>query len=240
MERQENIVYNGHGQMLDLFLPEGAFERVFLYFHGGGLTGGTREYQPFMGWLTDHGVAVVSASYRMYPQAKYPDFIEDAADAVSWARRRFPDKKLWVGGSSAGGYLSMMLCFDRTYLARRGWKAWDISGFIHNAGQPTTHFAVLEERGLDPRRIVVDGAAPVYHVGLEASYPPMVFVAAREDIPGRLEQLKMVLATMKHFGCDRGAKLEVLPGYHVAYDNAFDEAGDSVFGKIILSAMETQ
>ena len=73
MERQENIVYNGHGQMLDLFLPDGAFERVFLYFHGGGLTGGTREYQPFMGWLTDHGVAVVSASYRMYPQAKYPD-----------------------------------------------------------------------------------------------------------------------------------------------------------------------
>lgn len=238
MQQQQNLVYNRTGQMLDLFLPEGEFEKVFLYFHGGGLTGGTREYQPFMGWLTEHGVAVVSAAYRMYPQARYPDFIEDAADAVAWVKARFPDKKLWVGGSSAGGYLSMMLCFAGDFLARRGLGREAVEGFVHNAGQPTTHFAVLEERGLDPRRVLVDEAAPLYHIGPERSYPPMVFLVAEEDIPGRLEQMKLVLATMKHLGCDTGARLQVLPGYHVAYDNAFDETGDSVLGKIILEQME--
>ena len=30
------------------------------------------------------GIAVASADYRMYPSAKYPDFIEDAAEAVHW------------------------------------------------------------------------------------------------------------------------------------------------------------
>lgn len=47
------------------------------------------------------------------------------------------------GGSSAGGYISQMLCFDKTWLSKHGIKATDISGFIHDAGQPTCHFNVL-------------------------------------------------------------------------------------------------
>lgn len=238
MMQQLNVIYNRAGQRLDVFLPETSFSKVFLYFHGGGLTGGDQTFQPFMGYLAEKGVAVVSAAYRLYPEARYPDFLEDAADAVVWVMENIPGKEVYVGGSSAGGYLSMMLCFDEGLLERHGLKAADIQGFVHNAGQPTTHFAVLRERGMDERRAVVDEAAPLYHVKPGKVYPPMLFIVSDNDIPCRLEQTRLMLATMKHLGCDASARLRVLSGLHVAHDNAFDERGESVFGKLILELIQ--
>lgn len=65
-----------------------------------------------------------------------------------------------MGGSSAGGYLSMMLCFDKKYYEAVGVSPSDISGCVHDAGQPTVHFKVLKERGIDSRRIIIDESAP--------------------------------------------------------------------------------
>ena len=234
MKQKLNVVYNSVGQLLDVFLPEEPFEKIFLFFHGGGLTGGDQAYQPFMGYLVEKGMAVISAAYRLYPQARYPDYIEDAADAVAWVKAHMPGKAVYVGGSSAGAYLSMMLCFDESYLGRRGLDVSDIQGFVHDAGQPTTHFAILQERGLDSRRVIVDEAAPLYHICPDRTYPPMVFIVSDQDIPCRLEQIQLMLAAMKHLGCGANARLQVLSGLHVAHDNAFDPEGNSVFGKLIL------
>ena len=42
MIKKADIVYNNHGQMLDVYLPEGKVNAVFLYIHGGGnQTGGS-------------------------------------------------------------------------------------------------------------------------------------------------------------------------------------------------------
>lgn len=238
MEERKNVVYNAAGQMLDVYLPQGEFQKVFLFFHGGGLSGGDRGFQPFMGYLREKGMAVVSAAYRLYPDARFPDYVEDAADAAAWVKENFPNKRLYVGGSSAGGYLSMMLCFDESFLRRRGLRVSDIQGFVHDAGQPTTHFAVLQERGLDSRRIVVDKAAPMYHIRPNGEYPPMLFLVSEEDIPCRLEQTKLMLEAMAYLGCGDCARLQVLPGLHVSHDNAFDSQGESVFGKLILELTE--
>ena len=83
--------------------------------------------------------------------------------------------KILVGGSSAGGYISMMLCFDNKYLKKHGINPSDITGYIHDSGQPTSHFTVLNHSGTDPRRVIVEERAPLYFVGLEKSYSPMLF-----------------------------------------------------------------
>ena len=131
--------------LLDIFLPEASEFSVFIFFHGGGLEKGSKaDAQKFAQYLIERGIAVVSVNFRMYPNAKYPDFIEDAAESVYWVSENISNygkcEKLFVGGSSAGGYLSMMLCFDPRWLS--AYKTWKIpvTGYFHNAGQPTCHF----------------------------------------------------------------------------------------------------
>ena len=71
-------------QCLDIYLPESNEFSVLLYFHGGGLKAGDKAKEKvFYEYMVSQGIAVVSANYRMYPTAKYPDFIVDAANAVA-------------------------------------------------------------------------------------------------------------------------------------------------------------
>ena len=235
-----DIVYGETGQCLDIYLPDGgATGDAFLYFHGGGLEAGNRKIaEVFAPRMTAEGIAVLSADYRLYPEAKYPDFIEDAADAVAWAADHMKEygagERLFVGGSSAGAYLSMMLCFDRKYLDRHGIAPERVSGFLHDAGQPTCHFNVLRERGIDTRRVIVDESSPMWHVGLRTEYPPMLFLVADHDMQNRYEQTVLMLSTMRHFGCDmEKARLLVLPGKHCKYRWNVDENGENFYGKLI-------
>ncbi|MBR6791258.1 MAG: alpha/beta hydrolase [Oscillospiraceae bacterium] len=226
-------------QKLDIYTPDGGDFPVFLYFHGGGLENGRKsgdDITRIAAYLTAQGIGFASADYRMYPAAVYPEFIRDAAMASAWVKKHIGeyggDGRIWVGGSSAGGYLSMMLCFDSKYLAPYKLKPTDFTGFIHDAGQPTTHFNVLRERGIDSRRVIVDEAAPLYHICAEGKYPSMQFIVSDNDMEGRYEQTKLVLATLKHFG-HSGYDCVEMHGTHCAYVGAVDEKGESVFAKMI-------
>ena len=237
-----------HDEMhkLDLYLPDGKPRALLVYFHGGGFVEGSRELSVmprFAEDMTDAGIAVASAEYRMYPNAKYPDFIEDAAEAVAYAKRELLSfvecDKLIVCGTSAGGYLSEMLCFDGRYLGKHGLSNLDITGYIHDAGQPTAHFNVLKERGIDSRRVIVDESAPLYHVGVTCDYPPMAIIVSDRDIPSRLEQTELLISTLKSFGYDMNKLTYVkTSGQHVWYVTKTDEAGKNVFASLILPFIE--
>ena len=239
MKTIENISYGNLDsvQKIDVYLPDGAASSMFLYFHGGGLEHGDKKSADvFAPYLISRGIAVVSANYRMYPNAAYPDFICDAAEAVAWANRYMKEEigcdKLYVGGSSAGGYLSMMLCFDKRYLESVGLDNSAIAGYFHDAGQPTAHFNVLKYADIDSRRIIVDETAPLYYVGLEKEYPPMRFVVSDNDMKNRYEQTMLMLSTLSHFGYQNFDHI-VMHGKHCEYCNKLDNGGESVFGQMI-------
>lgn len=73
-------------QKLDIYIPDSEEFPVFIYFHGGGIESGDKENVTLVGeYLAKKcGIAFVSCNYRMYPEASYPDFINDAAEAVSY------------------------------------------------------------------------------------------------------------------------------------------------------------
>lgn len=226
-------------QALDLYLPDGENFPTFVYFHGGGLEKGDKAKAARVGvFLAERGIAYATANYRMYPDAHYPDFILDAASAVAWVKEHIAEhgggQRIYVGGSSAGGYLSMMLCFDPSYLARHGLAPCDLAGFLHDAGQPTNHFRVLKERGLDPRRVIIDESAPLYHVGTADRYPPMRFIVSDDDMKNRYEQTLLMLGTLRHFGIDgRAADMRLMHGRHCAYVRASEQGEDCPFGAIV-------
>lgn len=214
-------------QSLDLYLPETDAFPVFVYFHGGGLDHGDKSSpQTVFRTLAQMGIAVVTANYRMYPEAKYPEFLQDAACAVSWVKQFIETygsiKGIYVGGSSAGGYISQMLCFDTSYYAAYGVQPTDIAGYIHDAGQPTCHFSVVQERGLDARRIVVDESAPLYHIEADKTYPPMLIFVSDDDIPNRYEQTMLLCSTLRCFGYSEKTELKVMHGKHCAYSRDSD------------------
>ena len=240
MKRIENIVYGNldSANKLNLYLPDDATSSAFVYFHGGGLEHGDKKSADvFAPYLTSRGIAVVSANYRMYPNAAYPDFICDAAEAVAWANRYMKEEigcdKLYVGGSSAGGYLSMMLCFDKRYLESVGLDNSKVAGYFHDAGQPTAHFKVLKYVNIDSRRVIVDETAPLYYVGLEKKYPRMRFVVSDNDMKSRYEQTMLMLSTLSHFGYQNFDHI-VMHGKHCEYCNKLDNGGESVFAQMIF------
>lgn len=238
----EDIVYSkvaNEELVLDLFLPdEGAFD-VFVYYHGGGLEKGSHKgAAKFANYLCEHGIAVASVKYRMYPTHAYPDFLVDAANAVKFVSDNIKNygecKGIFVGGSSAGGYISMMLCFDRRWYDGAGLAPEVVAGYVHDAGQPTAHFNVLKFSGVDSRRVIVDDTAPIYHIGVEKEYPPMTFIVSDNDMENRYEQTMLVLSTLKHFRYD-ASKIShtVMNGKHCAYVGRIDEDGKSAFGKLV-------
>lgn len=192
-------------QMLDLYLPDAENFSTFVYFHGGGIESGSKnEDDADLSALTDRNIAVANVNYRLYPSAHFPDFIRDCAAALFWVTEHINlyghCKNIYVGGSSAGGYIAMMLYFDRRFLETFHLSLHDFSGFIFDAGQPTTHFNVLKERGIDPRRVVIDEAAPIFHVADYNSEPPVLMIVSDHDMENRLEQTQLLLSTMKCFG----------------------------------------
>ena len=59
----------------------------------------------------------------------------------------------------------------------------DFAGFIHDAGQPTSHFNVLKELGKDSKRIIVDETAPMYFVGMDETYSPKGWALKNLSLP---------------------------------------------------------
>lgn len=240
MRKYSNISYGEFKENLfDLYLPEKESFDLFIYFHGGGLEWGSKDNDVIIfEYLAENGIAAASIDYRMFPTAKYPDFIEDCAAAVAYLKKFISDygkcNRIFIGGSSAGGYLSMMLCFDNRWLAKHGLYPTDFNGYIHDAGQPTNHFNILKKSGIDSRRVIIDETAPLFHIGEEENYPPMLFIASDNDMTNRYEQTMLTISTLKHFGhSEDKVKLIVKNGTHCHYVGQKDENGNSILGGMV-------
>ena len=163
---------------------------VVVWFHGGGLTGGTRS---FPSELNRSDIVVVTVGYRLYPDVKAPAYIEDAAAAVAWVFQHIeeyggaPDRVV-VSGHSAGGYLSSMVGLDKRWLAVHRIDADRIAGLVPFSGQMITHFTIREEQGIEKTRPVIDSFAPLYHVRKDA--PPILLLTGDRELEmlGRYEE----------------------------------------------------
>ncbi|MEN7551600.1 alpha/beta hydrolase [Rapidithrix thailandica] len=210
--------------VIDLYYPKDLKNfPTIVWFHGGGLTSGNKEIPSA---LKGKGVAIIGVNYRLYPKAKAPKYIEDAAAAVAWAFKHIEEyggdpTLIFVSGHSAGGYLASMVGLDQHWLKKHHVEANDIAGLIPFSGHTITHFTVRKERGIKGTQPVVDELAPLYHVRPDA--PPLLLITGDRELEmlGRYEENAYLMRMMQVAGHTQ-TKLYELDGYgHSMTEPAF-------------------
>jgi acetyl esterase/lipase len=99
-----------------LYLPQRAAGGgpLMLYLHGGGWVCGSLDtHDARCRFIARHaGVRVLSSSYRLAPEDRFPAAVEDARAALGWAFANAASLgagRVGVGGDSAGGNLAAVL-----------------------------------------------------------------------------------------------------------------------------------
>ena len=179
----------GPRQTLDVYEPAHGAERlpVVVFFYGGTWQMGEKKAYAFVGRaLASRGFVVVVPDYRVYPEAKYPDFLRDGAQAVRWTRDHVADyggdpHRIFLMGHSAGAYNAVMLTLDRRWLGEAGMDPrTDIRATVGLAGPydflPLTD-AKLKDIFGPPK--AWPATQPINHVDGKA--PPLLLAAGQDD-----------------------------------------------------------
>lgn len=198
--------------VLNFYYPKGLKNYpTIVWFHGGSLTGGGKEIPKA---LMDKGFAVIGVGYRLSPKVKAPAYINDATAAVAWAFKHIgeyggnPDL-IFVSGHSAGGYLAMMLGFNKMYLSKYQIDANRIAGLIPFSGQAITHFTVRNERGIKDTQPIIDEYAPLYFVRQDAPRTLLITGDREMELLGRYEENAYLLRMLKLNGHKRSRLYEI-------------------------------
>ncbi len=200
----ETDTYKLERCVLDLYYPsDRQGYAVLVWFHGGGLEGGSKKVPK---GLKNGGFAVAAVNYRLSGKGgRCPDYINDAAESVAWIMRNIGKyggnpEKIFIGGHSAGGYLALMLALDKSYLAAFGVDADKIVKAYPVSGQTLTHYTIRSERGLSREVPLADSMAPVNHVRKEGA-PLVLFTGQRDlEMTARYEENALLYAVLKQFG----------------------------------------
>ncbi len=187
--------------LLDIFKPASpgaALRPVLLFVHGGGFTGGERQFPhglPFYDnvavWAVRHGFVGVNMTYRLAPQFTWPVGAEDVAAAVRYlaseiAGQGGDPKRIYVMGHSAGAV------HVATYLAHselQGGHGAGVAGAILVSG--TFDIARLP---VGDREKAYFGSDPALYAersslrGLVAGSTRLLVVNAEHDPPMFLQQ----------------------------------------------------
>lgn len=175
-------------QKLDIYRPANASPNapVVVFFYGGSWNSGSKDDYGFVGEaLASRGIVVVIADYRLYPQVRYPLFLQDGAQAVAWTYQHSAEyggdpHKLYVMGHSSGAYNAAMLALDARWFNEVNLSPSMLKGWIGLAGP--YDFLPIENPDVKPvfffPRSPPD-SQPINHVS--AGAPPSLLIASSSD-----------------------------------------------------------
>ena len=214
-------------QQLDVYQPTavaataagGKPRPVIVFFYGGAWQEGSRgDYLFVAEALTQRGYVVVVPDYRVYPEVKYPDFLQDAAAAVAWtsanvARYSGDPTRIFLMGHSAGAHIAAMLALDRSFLDAQKVPRTSVKGLIGLAGAydflPLTEPNVIALFATEPNLMLTQ---PIHYVlaAVAASMPPVLLMHGDADTRVRPKNSINLARELRAAGAK--VELDLLPG----------------------------
>lgn len=248
VELISDLPFGDFGQRLDIRrskqAPDDASQKkpVLLQIHGGAWTKnyGSKKEQaiPLMNYMAKLGWVCVANSYRLCPEATFPEHIIDCKQALVWVKEHIaeyggdPDFIVVTGGS-AGGHLSSLLALSANHPEfQPGFEDKDTSvqGAVpfygvydladrHNVNHNHA-MQILFERSLMKLDLAnnaadYDDASPICHVNDKA--PPFMVIHGECDTLVPVEQGRHFADALAASSKEPCVYLE-LPGAQHAFD----------------------
>lgn len=184
----KEISYAAHtSSRLDVYRPRdsGRLSPVVVFLYGGRWQSGAKEEYSLIGdALTRRGIVVVVPDYRMYPDARFPAWVEDAASAVRWSVnniRRFngDSARVFIIGHSSGGHTAALLALDHKYLQAAGVAAQSVRGTVIMAGPVDTTWTDADVQALMGPPEGWPATYPASHI--DGRNIPLLFLHGKSD-----------------------------------------------------------
>jgi acetyl esterase/lipase len=212
-----NLEFDGKNRLdLDVYAPANAAGApVVVFFYGGSWESGKRRWYGYVGkTLADNGIVAVIPDYRKYPDVQFPDFVDDAANAVRWTRDHAPQfggdpQRLYVMGHSAGGQIAALVACDPRYLIAAGMQTSELAGMIGLAGAyDFLPFVEEEPQIFGASEASQYDSQPINFVS--SRQPPLLLLQGKDD--DEVEPRNAISMAAKARAAGSSVQLKLYPG----------------------------
>lgn len=185
-------------QKLDVYFPSEASDRgeILIFFYGGSFHIGDKDSLKIIGRsFASEGTVFVAPNFRNYPDAVFPIFVEDAAQAVNHVLKTLVNdehsRPVFLGGWSSGAYIAAMVGINEDYLQEFGIPKGTIAGIIGIAGSYQGGLC----GGIRCEEVFPEAEHTNWSVAdfLDKGDPPLLlFAAGKEHIPSARDPSYMI------------------------------------------------
>ncbi|KAE8362638.1 Alpha/Beta hydrolase protein [Aspergillus caelatus] len=251
---QKNIKYGEHERhRLNVYWPQSIAKTerlpVVVYFHGGAFKGGDNEITPHLHanigkFFASNNMIGVLGTYRLLPEARFPDGIEDVTSALQWIKANVhhyggdADDIFAIGQSAGGGHLAMALFSGRLQQQNampRG-VMLQSAALHYDLSQEPRRLSMIDYYAThDLDRIMAQSAMGLFSelVTVETRMPKLFVTIAEFDFKECVQgNLKLMHAFSERMGYL--PEYQVLQGHnHVSYCLSIGLQGDEVGPRIV-------
>lgn len=197
-------------QSVSLFKAAADRSSLFVFMHGGGWTGGYKEWMHFMApCFTEAGVSFASVGYRLAPQHCFPEGYVDAHTGVAALYHKAEElgvdrSRIFVGGHSAGGHYAALMAVNDNWQASHGVPQDVIKGCLPISG--VYDFGPRSGLSMRPRFLgpeedgsVEETASPLMQI---RRTPPFLLAHGSVDFPHLMTQAERMEEALRKAGGD--------------------------------------
>jgi acetyl esterase/lipase len=252
VDNPKDVNYNINYTSLNIYVPKDKPDKkmpVIIFVHGGAWTdffGNKNNYRDYLLkgiYFTDQNYVFVNINYRVFPEYKFPVYVQDVSKAIAWVYDNINiysgDRDLiFLGGHSAGAQIISLISTDESYLKKNNMDLSVIKGSILLEG---IGYDLLKSREFDVDSQIVSKylmftfsendsflkeASAINHINENTNIPPIILFSAENSILriGKIEALDFYL---KLINSDHYAEYYIIPKRnHGNLNGSFGEEGD--------------